>query len=73
MIQEKILELLGYGFTIEKITEYCLPLYNSNPYSINNFKVKDYEDFKKFVCDTIVLHGVFFRLIVLMHLLPFWA
>lgn len=57
MLEDKIKQLLGYGFSIEKITGYCLQLYNSNFYEIDNFQKWDFNKMKRYVKFVICFNG----------------
>lgn len=60
MIQEKIIELYGYGVEIERIIIIIIEYYNKNPFNLDKFEPLDKVKARKLVTDTILLHNMFF-------------
>ena len=58
MIQDKIIELYGYGLDIEKIILIIIKYYNDNPFNLDKFEPLDEAKGRKLVVDTILLHNM---------------
>lgn len=54
MIEDKIIELYNYGFSIDYIVEHIYNLYNKNYFHIFNFNKKSIPDIKVLVYNTIL-------------------
>lgn len=60
MIQDKIIELYGYGLDIEKIISIIIKQYNKNFFNLDKFEPLNETTCRKLVTNTILLHNMFF-------------
>ena len=58
MIQDKIIELYGYGLDVENIISIIIGYYNKNPFNLDRFEPLNETTCRKLVTDTILLHNM---------------